>query len=589
MWSIYWLWTKNIFGFIKKLLFVGIIFTIIISIFLHFINRDKLPTNQNAINDDRTKLYQTFNNPQLNKTPEGKTEMAYYRLFTCGMIGEGCSNNINDKSNNFFNSIFGFLTKLVIAPYANPAASGLYWARNGLENTGFIPKTYAAEGIGFASLKPFLNIWKIFRDISYMLLVLVLIATGFMIMFRMKLNPQTVISVENALPKIVISLILITFSYAIAGFLIDLMYVISAISISLLSNNNTYYSVADFQTKFLSSNIGTIWDGIFNVTIPGQAGIVPFFGGFNTLFYIGDALVGIIPRQFNDFIRLIVLFFSTVAITFPILHAISGTDLPKILNDINVLGNSLGKIPGGIFGTIIAIVVFLIVIPLFLVHGAGWIIGILIFFSAVYLFIRIVVILFRAYLQILLLVIFSPVFLLFEAIPGRSAFSYWFKNLVAELLTFPVIIVLFIVAHIITNTLSSSGNSISVPPLLGGIEPTAFYVILGLGIIFLIPDFVKIVKGLIGVKEGLPINIGPGIFFSGVGAVTGGTTGTLGQFSSIRFGLNAIGLGGGKGFLGLGTEKKDPLGHDQINQLTQTGTAPTVPGSPTGSPTGSPK
>ena len=56
------------------------------------------------------------------------------------------------------------------------------------------------------------------------IIFLVLIFIGFMIMFRMQINPQTIISIENALPRIVITMILITFSFPLAGFLIDLLF-----------------------------------------------------------------------------------------------------------------------------------------------------------------------------------------------------------------------------------------------------------------------------------------------------------------------------------------------------------------------------
>ena len=41
-----------------------------------------------------------------------------------------------------------------------------------------------------------------------------------MIMFRSKLNPQTSVSIQLALPKIVVSLILVTFSYAFIAWLL---------------------------------------------------------------------------------------------------------------------------------------------------------------------------------------------------------------------------------------------------------------------------------------------------------------------------------------------------------------------------------
>jgi len=54
-------------------------------------------------------------------------------------------------------------------------------------------------------------------------------------MFKVKISPQAVISIQSALPKIIITLILVTFSYAIAGFLIDIMYVVMGIFSLLLS------------------------------------------------------------------------------------------------------------------------------------------------------------------------------------------------------------------------------------------------------------------------------------------------------------------------------------------------------------------
>ena len=111
--------------------------------------------------------------------------------------------------------------------------SGIQYTKNLISK--FNPVTEVkAQSYGFHGLTWLQNYWKGFRDISYTLIVLVTIIFAFMIMFRVKLNPQTVISVQSALPKIVIALILITFSYAIAGFAIDLLYVISGLLALLL-------------------------------------------------------------------------------------------------------------------------------------------------------------------------------------------------------------------------------------------------------------------------------------------------------------------------------------------------------------------
>jgi hypothetical protein len=58
---------------------------------------------------------------------------------------------------------------------------------------------------------------------------------GFMIMFRQKLGSQTAVTAQQAIPGIVVALIVVTFSYAIAGFLIDLMYLLMYLMIGLFN------------------------------------------------------------------------------------------------------------------------------------------------------------------------------------------------------------------------------------------------------------------------------------------------------------------------------------------------------------------
>lgn len=92
-----------------------------------------------------------------------------------------------------------------------------------------------AQGFGYTTSGNLIKtLWQATRNISYMLLVLAVIVMAFMIMFRVKLSPQVVISVQSALPNIIFTTILITFSYAIAGFVIDLMYVVIGLIASLL-------------------------------------------------------------------------------------------------------------------------------------------------------------------------------------------------------------------------------------------------------------------------------------------------------------------------------------------------------------------
>ncbi len=81
-------------------------------------------------------------------------------------------------------------------------------------------------GVGFQFLEVVQNMWVAVRNMAYILFVIAAIVLSFMVMFRVKISPQVVITIQSAIPKILIALVLVTFSYAIAGFLIDLMYVV---------------------------------------------------------------------------------------------------------------------------------------------------------------------------------------------------------------------------------------------------------------------------------------------------------------------------------------------------------------------------
>jgi hypothetical protein len=527
------LFIKPAVSFLKKAFLVVAVYFIVISLFSHFINKDKIllsSSQSDPIKQNREEIYKVINDKELGKTKEGKITIALYKMSMCSMIGEACTNNPADADKNYGKSVFGFMSNLIIIPFANPPASGVMWAYEGLQNAGFVPKTMAAEGIGFAAIKPFSNLWKIFRDLSYMLLVVVLIAIGFMIMFRAKINPQTVISVENALPKIVISLILITFSFAIAGFLIDLMYIIIGITVSVLSTNTnggTTLNATALKNEYMMANT---WDLFRDIRVR--------FDSQSIGAALGSAFTQIIPLPIYLTLRtaggILFVFLMKWVIEFSVnqggsLFGFSGLQLATMgIGEILKSFFSLTLFP--VFIIIIFFIGFVFVIP--------WIVSLLIGFSVLFLFFRIFFILFSSYLKLIINIIVAPLLLLFEAVPGKNAFKYWIMNIIGNLIAFPIIIFVFLLAYIIIFQTNSSDMTARLPYLYG-VDSNSFRLMIGLGIVFLIPDFIKTIKEALGIKE-LPFSIGVGTFFGGVSAGAGGAVGLLGQVGSVSLGLNAL-------------------------------------------------
>jgi hypothetical protein len=119
----------------------------------------------------------------------------------------------------------GQMTSLIAVLYTPPLHTGDYF-RHMAGNFGIVKPAYAQQtGIGFQGLSPLLPLWTAFRNIVYLILVVIFVLIGIAIMLRVKVDPRTVMSIENQLPKIIIGILLVTFSFPIAGFFIDIMYI----------------------------------------------------------------------------------------------------------------------------------------------------------------------------------------------------------------------------------------------------------------------------------------------------------------------------------------------------------------------------
>jgi hypothetical protein len=92
-----------------------------------------------------------------------------------------------------------------------------------------------------------------------------MIIAGFMIMFRHKLGGQTIVTLGSVLPRVVIALVVATFSFAIAGLIIDLGGVVTAVVNYLLGLDETA-SIA-----YLGKIMGSVFRGM---------PIGPFIKGF---------------------------------------------------------------------------------------------------------------------------------------------------------------------------------------------------------------------------------------------------------------------------------------------------------------------
>jgi hypothetical protein len=516
--------------------------TIIISVFItifylfaYFMNRDKVPMNSAKYEQSRLEMYEFVKNPDFQKNDISKSQLAVYRGFLCYTIGETCTDNPKDAEQYVNNSLVTKASNIFVAPYANPPASGMLWTYESLQKSGFVPQTYA-QGIGFYSLQPLAPIWKVFRNVAYFILVIIVVSIGFMIMFRANINPQAVITIENTIPRIVLALILITFSFPIAGFLIDVMYLLMGLAGSVVVQNIA--STTGRTSGDVANSLGwskdvfnsTSWELFSKTLLRGE------------IWQSGNAILSIVPLELQFLFRSII---SIAVIAVLNWHpTINGFITGKLLASIPFIGEALA---GAVGGVVVTIIFGLLVGVFFPVILSG-----LVFITALFLFFRIFFLLFITYTKILLSIIFAPIILMFEAFPERSTFGYWFKGLFFNLLTFPIVATLLLTAGMIASVTLSNGwttNALNLPPspthgelwrppFLYAIDADGFVMLIAVSIIFLIPDMVAFIKKTFGVED-LPFNITPGKLLGGSGAAVAGATGLFFRARSLasEFGI----------------------------------------------------
>ena len=109
------------------------------------------------------------------------------------------------------------------------------------------------------------GLWSRMRNIAYLMFVVVLIVAGFMIMFRSKLGGQTVVTLGNMIPNVIIALILATFSFAIVGIIIDFGVMLSRLVLDILYGDVSIFSYVNTKNPFtimfsyMSTGASVMW------------------------------------------------------------------------------------------------------------------------------------------------------------------------------------------------------------------------------------------------------------------------------------------------------------------------------------------
>lgn len=384
--------------------------------------------------------------------------------------------------------LIGSIGQMIVTLYNPPTSFGEYIAYT-KSNFGIVKPTYAqTTGNGFDSIRPLLKIWLIFRNLTYMIFVIAFILVGLAIMLRIKIDPRTVMSVENQIPKLIIGLIMVTFSFPIAGLLIDTMWLGTYASINILDpNSNITNKINESPWNFFSNTLG-FW------TLPWSVG--------SNIFNITQETLG---------------------------ESGSGGQSCKIWNwDTFYSGKCITYVASAIGGLFVGILGFLVVL-----------------IALVFTLIRVWFTLLKAYISVLLHIVIAPFWILTGISPsGKPGFGGWLIEIISNLSVFPATIFVILLANLFSKSFGEKASTPPFsPPLIGIPNADSIGSLIAFGFILLTPTLLDKIRKAIGAIEFDTKAIAGGIGVAtglGVGSIKG-TMKTL-HDSKNKIGTNRVGI-----------------------------------------------
>lgn len=299
--------------------------------------------------------------------------------------------------------------------------------------------TEAVTYNGYAYLKDTLHldtIWNFSRNLAYLGYIVITIAIGFMIMFRKKLGGQLVVSLGNAIPNLVIGLILVTFSFAIVGIMLDLGKIGINVAQSMFTEiaqetNSSSTNAAGLASGEVikTDNVGSLFNAAFTSSTGEGSKIAASLAAVPVL---GPVISGLWTKLLanpvlgkTDFVSKISKLTNWVGSTLNRWGAAISSNFDTSTPFINI-AVSVAK-----FGLDLALqtakyFVITALIKLLLI-------ALICLFASIKLFITII----TTYFKIFINVVLGPLQIMVGSLPGNSGMiSNWFKSVAANVLTF---------------------------------------------------------------------------------------------------------------------------------------------------------
>jgi hypothetical protein len=392
-------------------------------------------------------------------------------------------NQFDENGHPRIGGILGASTHMIGLMYT-PTISASQYTDYLARNFGIAKPVYAqGPGYGFTGLNPLLALWTAVRNISYFLLMVAFVLIGLGIMLRIKIDPRTVMTLQNQIPRIIIGILLVTFSYGIAGTLIDTMWLTTYVGINVITSaggttatgtTNQMNGTAEPLSKLATENLL-------------QTPINYVNSVFKSNGFLGDWGIGNLTDQVSfglgSFLEDMVRGFFGVTQNDSCLSLLGGLNVPACL--------------ASVFGFLASILLWLVVlITLTKLLFSVW-------FT-----------LLKAYTYIIFYTIGAPIFIVLGLLPGKPyGFEKWLRSMVANLAVFPLTAWLFVIARLFIDLFQDDKDTQFIPPLVFQPHLGIWGIMLAFGVLLMTPTILSMLQEALkvpGTKYGSAIGAGIG-------------------------------------------------------------------------------
>lgn len=333
---------------------------------------------------------------------------------------------------------FGNMNNMIAALYT-PAASGIEYIAEAKDK--FLGKPAYAQGVGFTGLQFLLPLWRGFRNLIYVISSLVFVGIGIMIMLRVKISPQAVITVQSAIPQLITTLILVTFSYAIAGLVIDICNLLQAVIVAIL------FSV---QGKGLNESLfqGFWWGSGFPI-------ISDILNAFGALFTPENFTFSSLSNPTLRDMQMLTSRATPGWLSLTMLGGLLGSIITGFFlggvgsifgSTVNFVGDIVGRGIGGAVGGLVGA----LIIPIILCIIVGiWLIKL--YFGLI-----------KCYVTLIFKIVLGPLEIGAGAFPNaKIGFNTWILDVVANMAVFPIIGIFLVLLNILVDAIAGGGAASS--------------------------------------------------------------------------------------------------------------------------------